>query len=169
MAVQEILLLGNPLLWEPAREVLAFAAPETRATVEDLGETLADFRLRHGFGRAIAAPQIGRRERIIFVNMADGSFGPAPLINPRLIRASAEMIELWDDCFSFPDLLVRVRRHLEIEVAYQDRDGGRHTLVARQDLAELLQHEMDHLDGILATDRAIDSRSLALRRTIFDH
>ncbi len=168
MAVREILLLGNPLLREPAREVLAFAAAETRSTIDDLGETLADFRLRHGFGRAIAAPQIGRRERIIFVNMADGSFGPAPLINPRLLRASEELIELWDDCFSFPDLLVRVRRHLEIEVEYQDPHGSRQTLIARQDLAELLQHEMDHLDGILATDRAIDSRSLALRQTIFN-
>ena len=167
MAVQEILLLGNPLLREPALEVDDFAAGGTTETIADLGETLADFRLRHGFGRAIAAPQIGRRERIIFVNMADGSFGPAPLINPRIVRGSQEMIELWDDCFSFPDLLVRVRRHLEIEVGYQDAAGLPRHLVARQDLAELLQHEIDHLDGILATDRAIDSRSLALRQTIF--
>lgn len=165
MAVQEILLLGNELLWQPSVAVEC-GAPEVGETVVDLGETLADFRLRHGFGRAIAAPQIGRSQRIIFVSMGDGTFGPAPLINPQIVRASTEMIELWDDCFSFPDLLVRVRRHLEIEVQYDSPAGDRQSLVARGDLSELLQHEIDHLDGILATDRAIDHRSLALSRTI---
>jgi peptide deformylase len=76
------------------------------------------------------------------------------------------MIELWDDCFSFPDLMVRVRRHLEIEVEYEDLAGGSHSLVARDDLSELLQHEIDHLDGVLATDRAIDRRSFGLSRQL---
>ncbi|MFN7624188.1 MAG: peptide deformylase, partial [Acidobacteriota bacterium] len=128
--------------------------------------TLADFRLRQGFGRAIAAPQIGVAARMIFVRMHDGRFGPAPLINPHIVRASEEMIELWDDCFSFPDLLVRVARHREIEVEYQDEEAQIRRVVARDDLAELLQHEIDHLDGILATDRAIGPRSLAIRATI---
>jgi peptide deformylase len=177
MAVQEILLLGNEQLWQPSAAVERAVTPEVRETVADLGDTLADFRLRHGFGRAIAAPQIGRQLRIIFVNMQSGAttlnaardagtFGPAPLINPRIVRASPEMIELWDDCFSFPDLMVRVRRHLEIEVEYEDLAGGSHSLVARDDLSELLQHEIDHLDGVLATDRAIDRRSFGLSRQL---
>ena len=180
MAVREILLLGNEQLWQPSTAVDRPGAPEVRETVTDLGETLADFRLRNGFGRAIAAPQIGRQLRIIFVNMQTGTmglnglsslkdagtFGPAPLINPRIVRASPEMIELWDDCFSFPDLMVRVRRHLEIEVEYEDLAGGSRSLVAREDLSELLQHEIDHLDGVLATDRAIDRRSFALSRQL---
>lgn len=166
MAVREILLLGNPLLWRPAAPVADACAAETREIVRDLGDTLADFRLRHGFGRAIAAPQIGVPARMIFVRMHDGRFGPAPLINPHVVRASEEMIELWDDCFSFPDLLVRVARHREIEVEYQDEGSQLRRIVARDDLAELLQHEIDHLDGILATDRAIDQRSLAIRSTI---
>jgi peptide deformylase len=180
MAVREILLLGNEQLWQPSAAVERAGAPEVRETVTDLGETLADFRLRHGFGRAIAAPQIGRPLRIIFLNMQTstvglnglsslkdaGAFGPAPLINPRIVRASPEMIELWDDCFSFPDLMVRVRRHLEIEVEYEDLAGGSRSLVAREDLSELLQHEIDHLDGVLATDRAIDRRSFALSRQL---
>lgn len=163
MAIREILLLGDPLLWCPAAPVEDPARAETRQTVQDLGETLADFRLRQGFGRAIAATQIGVGARILFVNMNDGSFGPTPLINPRIIRASEEMIELWDDCFSFPDLLVRVARHREIEVEYQDGRAQTCRVTARDDLAELLQHEIDHLDGILATDRAIDQRSFAIR------
>ena len=168
MAVREILLLGNPDLWRSAALVSHPAAPASREVVRDLGETLADFRLRHGFGRAIAAPQIGHAARIIFVNMHDGSFGPTPLINPRLLRASEEMIELWDDCFSFPDLLVRVARHREIEVEYQDAEARTHRVTARDDLSELLQHELDHLDGILATDRAVDRRAFAIRSTILN-
>jgi peptide deformylase len=163
MAVREILLLGNPQLWQPSSIVSDVQTGETREIINDLAATLSDFRQRQGFGRAIAAPQIGAHQRILFVTMNDGSFGPAPLINPQIIRASNEMMELWDDCFSFPDLMVRVRRHAEIEVSYTDERGEQQTVAARGDLSELLQHEIDHLDGILATDRAIDARSFALR------
>jgi peptide deformylase len=76
-------------------------------------------------------------------------------------------MELWDDCFSLPNLLVRVRRHLEIDVSFTDQHGVERQLTARNDLSELLQHEIDHLEGILATDRAIDNRSLAMRSEIF--
>lgn len=165
MPVREILLLGNPQLWQPSAEITAIQTPETRALITDLADTLADFRLRNGFGRAIAAPQIGAPQRMLFVNLRDGST-PFPLINPHIVRASYEQMELWDDCFSLPNLLVRVRRHIEIDVRYVDQDGQEQLLTATDDLSELLQHEIDHLDGILATDRALDSRSLALRSEI---
>jgi len=163
MPVREILLLGNPQLWQPSQRVTDVRATETRGIISDLAATLADFRAGHGFGRAIAAPQIGAHRRVLFVNMNDGSFGPAPLVNPQVVRASNEMMVLWDDCFSFPELMVRVRRHVEIDVAYLDESGESKLITARGDLSELLQHEIDHLDGILATDRAIDARSFALR------
>ena len=166
MPAREILLLGNPLLWQPSEAVTDVRATETREIISDLAATLADFRAGHGFGRAIAAPQIGAHHRVLFVNMNDGSFGPAPLINPQVVRASSEMMELWDDCFSFPELMVRVRRHVEIDVAYLDESGESKLVTARGDLSELLQHEIDHLDGILATDRAIDARSFALRSEV---
>lgn len=162
MAVREILLLGNPQLWQPSALVTDVRARETQEIISDLAATLADFRARQGFGRAIAAPQIGAQQRMIFVNMGE----PLPLINPSIVRASSEMMELWDDCFSFPDLMVRVRRHVEIEVRYTDAYGATHLLTANNDLSELLQHEIDHLDGILATDRAIDARSFALRSEV---
>jgi peptide deformylase len=163
MAVREILLLGNLQLWQPSSVVTDVHATETREIIGDLAATLADFCQRQGFGRAIAAPQIGAHRRILFVKMTDGSFGPAPLINPKIIRASDDMMELWDDCFSFPDLMVRVRRHVEIDVRFTDEHDHSQIITARGDLSELLQHEIDHLDGILATDRAIDARSFALR------
>jgi len=166
MAVRDILLLGNPLLRRLSEPVSEIGSGETREIVADLASTLADFRYRQGFGRAIAAPQIGRHRRILFVNMNDGAFGPAPLINPEIVRAGHEMMELWDDCFSFPDLMVRVRRHVEVDVRYQDESGATRVITARGDLSELLQHEIDHLDGILAVDRAIDKHSLAMRSEI---
>jgi peptide deformylase len=162
MPVREILLLGNERLWQPSAIIADVRSRQTRETIRDLAETLGDFRARHGFGRAIAAPQIGIQSRIIFVRMD----APLPLVNPVITEASAEMMELWDDCFSFPDLMVRVRRHRKITVSFQNEQGIAQTLTAQGDLSELLQHEIDHLDGILAVDRAIDARSLALRREI---
>jgi peptide deformylase len=166
MPVREILVLGNPQLWQPSQAVSEARSSETQNIVADLADTLADFRLRNGFGRAIAAPQVGQARRVLFVNLRDGS-DPFALINPRIVRASFEMMELWDDCFSLPNLMVRVRRHVEIEVSFSDQHGAERCLTARNDLSELLQHEIDHLEGLLATDRAIDSRSLALRSEIF--
>jgi peptide deformylase len=165
MAVREILLLGNPQLWQPSETVSAIHSPETKDLISDLADTLADFRLRNGFGRAIAAPQIGEQRRVLFVNMRDGS-EPFALINPQIVRASYEQMELWDDCFSLPNLMVRVRWHLEIDVRFLDQHGEQRLLTARDDLSELLQHEIDHLEGILATDRAIDSRSFAMRSEV---
>lgn len=165
MSVCEILQLGNPLLWQKSAPIAAPSAPETARTVADLAATLDDFRNRQGFGRAIAAPQIGRLERIIFVRLAEIGLA-RPLINPEITAHSEEMFELWDDCFSFPDLMVRLRRHTRITVDYQDERGASQQWSVEGDLSELLQHEIDHLDGILAVNRAIDSRSLALRSEI---
>lgn len=158
MSVRPILLLGNPLLWTPS----APADPQSRETREvlaDLGATLAEFREKKGFGRAIAAPQIGKLVRVVFMNVGE----QRALLNPRITWQSDEQMELWDDCFSFPELMVRVRRSAEVNVVYQDEHGVERELRAKHQLAELLQHEIDHLDGILATDRAVDGRSLAMR------
>jgi len=115
--------------------------------------------LRYGFGRGIAAPQIGVTRRIIFVRIDK----PIVLVNPQIKKRSKEKMILWDDCFSFRDILVKVERHVKISVDYQDGLGNPQRLEAVGGLAELLQHELDHLDGILAVDRAIDSRHIILR------
>lgn len=162
MAIREILLLGNPKLWRPSEIVTDIHSSETREIIRDLSETLENFRHQKGFGRAIAAPQIGAHKRIIFVNTGE----PLALINPQITQSSRAEMELWDDCFSFPDLMVRVRRNVEITVSYQDEYGTEQQITVQNDLSELLQHEIDHLDGILATDRAIDARSFALRSEV---
>ncbi len=73
------------------------------------------------------------------------------------------MIELWDDCFSLPNLMIRVRRNRMIRVSYSDERGQRQVIEAEGDLSELLQHEIDHLDGILAIERAISPHALSTR------
>jgi len=162
MAVKGILKLGDPVLWRKGALIKSVTTPETVKSIRDLRDTLADFRKRNGFGRGIAAPQIGVLKRIIYVNFPkekiDGAF-----INPKIIKKSKAKIKLWDDCFSFPGLLVKVERAKEIAVAYLDELGKKRTIIADGGLSELLQHEIDHLDGILAVERAINGKSFALR------
>jgi peptide deformylase len=148
--VPPILVLGDPRLRVRCAPVEAVDAAE----LAQLAAALAAARARLGFGRAIAAPQIGLARRIVMVDLGAGAF---PLINPEITWRSDELFELWDDCFSVPDRLVRVRRHRSISLAFRD-----HALRPRvwralpAELAELLQHEIDHLDGVLMVDRAID-------------
>lgn len=129
-----------------------FTEPELRGDVAALHATLNDFCERMGFGRAIAAPQIGVLKRLIAMNLGAG---PVTIINPQITHQSAEMFDVWDDCLSIPDVVVRVQRHSGISLTYQDEQGRtREWANLPPDLAELLQHEIDHLDGILMTDRA---------------
>lgn len=159
MPVHEILQLGNPTLRAKCKPVKMFGTERLNALTADLRDTLYDFRTRNGFGRGIAAPQIGVSERVIFIHVDE----PLTLINPLITRHSRRMMTLWDDCFSFPDLLVKVKRSLLIEVRYQDVLGKRRTLKAGEGLSELLQHEIDHLNGVLAVDRALDTKHIVLR------
>lgn len=155
MAVQRIRQLGDPLLRQTSLPV-----PPAQASFDDLRDTLHRFQQDHGFGRGISAVQVGRLERLLYLELDGATY---ELINPEYVSSSAEQFELWDDCFSFPDLLVRVKRSLSCRIRYQHPDGSWRELVADGPLSELLQHEMDHLDGILAIDRAIDRHSFSTR------
>jgi len=163
MSVREIVQLGNPLLWEKSAPVEDVRTAHTASLIRDLDDTLKDFRKTHGFGRGIAAPQIGVLKRVIFVRMQPAGFEGA-LINPKIILEDQRREERWDDCFSFPGLMVRVSRAAYIEVNYIDEAGHRQHLKADGDLAELLQHEIDHLDGILIIDRAVSPKAFATRK-----
>lgn len=153
--------LGDPRLRWPSRPVPDARAPDVRALLERLHAVLADFRARHGFGRAISAPQLGRRVRVVAFDLGRG---PRALINPRITGASGATFTLWDDCLCFPDLLVRVRRARSITLEFEDERGHarRWSDLALAE-AELFQHELDHLDGVLAVDHAVDAESLVTR------
>jgi peptide deformylase len=162
MSIRRIRLLGDPILRKKCSRVGRVSGPRVRRTIRDLRDTLADFRKRMGFGRGIAAPQIGIARRIIYLEF--GYHGA--MIDPVITRRSTSTFSLLDDCFSFPDLLVRLKRHTSIDVSFTDADGVRQRLVARGPLSELIQHEVDHVNGILAVDRAASPRDLVLRGSL---
>jgi peptide deformylase len=157
--VKEVLLLGNSKLYEISRSVERNELPTLKEVVNDLHDTLMDFKQRYGVGRAIAAPQIGVMKRMIYMYIDN----PVVFINPVLQNKSKEMMRVWDDCMCFPDLLVKVERHKTCTISYRDLDWNEQKTQLEGDLSELLQHEYDHLDGILAVSRAVDEHSFALR------
>jgi len=163
MAIRTVLQLGDPGLRMTAERVQDPTAAEIRSLVEDLSDTLAYWKATTGYGRAIAAPQIGANLRVIFLQLPGAE--PWPLVNPEVAERSAEKIVVWDACLSFLSIFMQVERHREIQVRYQDLLGEWHEIQAREErnLSELLQHEIDHLDGILAVDRITDIRTLCTR------
>ena len=159
MGAKEILLLGNPKLFEKSHPVQESELTYAQLVGKNLRATMAAFRHKHGWGRAIAAPQIGVMKQIIYMEFGS----PELFINPVLTELSANMIELWDDCMSFPDILVKVKRHESCRISYRDSSWHEKTRVIKGAESELLQHEIDHLHGILATMQAVDNSQIALR------
>jgi peptide deformylase len=163
MAVRPVLQLGNPKLREVALAVSDPTAAGIKALVGDLADTLAHWRGTTGYGRAIAAPQLGVNARVVFLQLPGED--PWPFINPAICGRSEEKVVVWDCCLSFLSIFMQVERHREINVRYQDLQGNSCELRAGDDrnLSELLQHEIDHLDGVLCVDRITDIRSLCAR------
>ena len=157
---REILLLGNPALYEISEEVKEEELELLRQVFEDMFDCIRGIRRDYGFGRAIAAPQIGINKRLICM-LTDQ---PRVIINPTLEPVGDELMELWDDCMSFPKLLVRVRRCRRCILRYRDENWQPQELLMEDGMSELIQHEYDHLNGILATMRAVDSKSFAMKK-----
>ena len=160
MQLDDMLMLGNPLLNEVCEPVKQAELLQVREWVQGLDSIILQVQEKFGFGRAVSAPQMGIPKRLVCMHIDR----PVAMINPELFDLSEEMFELWDDCMSFPNLLVRVRRHKACKLRFRDIEWQEHIWDLSDDLSELMQHEVDHLDGILATDRAINPRSLKWRR-----
>ncbi len=157
MKTDKILKLGNPLLYEVSSPVTKAELPEVEKYAKELDELILEYRSLYNAGRAIAAPQIGYMKRVICMHIDK----PQVLINPELFDKSQDLIELWDDCMSFPGLLVKVRRHKSCRIKFRDLNWEEHEWFLEDDLSELLQHEYDHLNGILATQRVINGQGFA--------
>jgi peptide deformylase len=163
MPIRPVLQLGNPLLRQKAARVEDSTSPEIRDLVQDLADTLAHWRSVTGYGRAIAAPQLGELQRVIFLKLPRAE--PWPLINPEIIEASEEKIIVWDACLSFLSIFMQVERHRKVTLRYQNLNGETLQFAAGDDrnVSELVQHEIDHLDGILAIDRVVDVKTICTR------
>lgn len=165
MAVRSILRLGNPDLLKVSAPVADPTAPEIRALVEDMRDTLDDVA-----GIGLAAPQIGVPLRVVLYCLpphripAGAKVDPIPwtaMINP-VIEPEGDDIRLaWERCLSLPGLYAKVPRHNAITISFQTLDGKKVTQRWRGYVAMLLQHECDHLDGILYPSRMKDPMDLA--------
>lgn len=160
MSVHPVRLLGDPILRASCEPITNPGSMAARVVVDDLTETLRELKTRQGFGRGLSAPQIGAPVRIVYIEIDR----PWVLINPEIIDVGNEDFSVWDDCFSIPDLLVRVSRAYRIRLRYQDVKGESHTADLEGEVAELVQHEVDHLDGVLIVDRPHGLDPFCLRR-----
>ncbi len=161
MAIRRIRQLGDPILRVRCERVQDPKSPSVRLVADDLRDTLRAARTKYKMGRALAAPQIGAPVRVVFVEIKGKQRWI--LVNPEITDVGSEDFLVWDDCFSFPNLFVRVTRAYRATLAYQDLEGESHTMELEGPMAELLQHEIDHLDGILAVDRASGLDPFAFR------
>jgi peptide deformylase len=142
--------------------VIDFETPEFQQSSLRLKRGLEQFRAEYGFGRAISAPQIGIFQRIIAMNLGQGPF---LVVNPEITWKSDDLFTMWDDCMSFPWLMVRVRRHVRVDLTFQSERGDLEEWNKReQAISELIQHEIDHLNGILAVDHALDRDAIIARK-----
>jgi peptide deformylase len=131
-----------------------------RNLARDLHDTLSDVA-----GVGLAAPQVGVLERVVAVRVPEGYLGEdqpeivLTLVNPEIVQASGEQYGP-EGCLSLPDLVADVPRANKVTVRTLDLDGNRQRIHAEGEFARIFQHEIDHLDGILFTDRVIDPGSV---------
>jgi peptide deformylase len=156
--LNDLLQLGNPNLYEKSEDVLFEELSQVKGWVADLDNVMKGIREKYNFGRGIAAPQLGNMKRLIYINIDK----PLIILNPSLENLSQETFELWDDCMCFPGLYVRVKRHKSLVLKYLDENFQPQELYAEDAMAELIQHEYDHLEGVLCTMRAVDDKSFKI-------
>ena len=145
MAIRKIVLVPDPILKEKARPVTKFTE-RLHKLLDDMAETMYD-----APGVGLASPQVGISKRVIVVD--DGN-GLIEAVNPELFDKEGEQLAPPEGCLSIPGLLGEVRRAEKVRLKAQDRQGKFFELQAEGYLARILQHEVDHLNGILFTDIA---------------
>jgi len=153
MAILKIARMGHPILGQRAEEIDDVFAPEVRRLLADMLDTLAD-----ADGAGLAAPQVHVPKRLVLFRVGDARAGEEPsdeavpltvLINPVIEPQSAEMEPGWEACLSLPGMMGEVPRHTEIRYSGLDINGDPLSRIATGFHARVVQHECDHLDGIL--------------------
>ena len=154
MSILKVARMGHPVLRATAKAVerSAVTSPAIQKLIDDMMETMAEY---HGVG--LAAPQVHEGLRLFVASLdterTEEPSAPMAIINPEITPVGTEMQEDWEGCLSIPDIRGKVPRPYEIRVRALDRDGERIELRARGFSARVIQHETDHLDGILFFDR----------------
>ncbi|HEX2963745.1 MAG TPA: peptide deformylase [Ignavibacteriales bacterium] len=143
----KIVRFGEPVLRETAKPVTVF-----HHKLHELVDSLTDTLFRSEDGAAIAAPQIGVSKRIVVIDYEDEYL---ELLNPEILSSSGEQTD-YEGCLSFPGFIGNVPRAETVKVKYQDRNGNEIVIERSGNMARCLQHEIDHLDGILFIDKVTD-------------
>jgi peptide deformylase len=169
MAVRRVLKMGDPLLYRRADPVVAFDTPDLNALITDMFDTMAAMN-----GAGLAAPQIGVSQRVVIfgieANPRYPHAEPVPmtvLINPELEPLGEEMEEGWEGCLSVPGLRGLVNRFRQLRYTGFDPMGNRIDRTVSDFHARVVQHECDHLDGILYPMRLKDIRLLGYEDALF--
>jgi peptide deformylase len=153
MAILKVARMGHPVLRTLARplERAEIKSPAIQKLIDDMIDTMEEYR-----GVGLAGPQIHEGLRLFVAKLDandDDDGEPIAVINPEITVVDSEIVEDWEGCLSIPDIRGRVPRAREIKVVGFDRRGDRIELRAHDFPARIIQHETDHLDGILFFDR----------------
>jgi peptide deformylase len=167
--IREVLRMGDPRLLEVAKPVDAFGTPELLALIEDMRDTMA-----HLNGAGLAAPQIGVGLRVVLFGVQSNPRYPdaeevpdTVLINPTLTPVDAEQEEGWEGCLSVPGMRGLVPRFTHLRYQGYDAHGGRIDRTVGGFHARVVQHETDHLDGILYPMRIRDLANFGFVDVLF--
>ena len=172
MAILKIARMGNPVLKEIAAPVEDPTAPEIAALIEDMKDTLDDIA-----GAGLAAPQVYVSKRVVLYRILPGRIPPGAdqepigwtaLVNPVITPTTEERRHNWERCLSIPGLHGKVARYTRIRCAYRDLAGAEVEIEAKGFHAMVLQHECDHLDGILYPMRMDDLSLLSFNSELGD-
>ncbi len=166
MSILKVARMGHPALRAKARplEKADLKSAAVQKLIDDMIDTMVEY---HGVG--LAAPQVHEGLRIFVASLdveddetPDSDPEPIALINPEITVVGSDGVEDWEGCLSIPDVRGRVPRAREIRLRALDRNGGRLELKAHDFPARVMQHETDHLDGVLFFDRMRSFESLTL-------
>lgn len=160
MSILKVSRMGHPVLRDKARALdpREIKNPVVQKLIDDMMETMVEY---HGVG--LAAPQVHEGLRLFVAALDSGESDestPIALINPEIAPIGAETVDDWEGCLSIPDIRGKVPRAREIRVKGWDRKGDRIELRAANFSARVIQHETDHLDGILFFDRMTSFETL---------
>jgi peptide deformylase len=167
--IREVLRMGDPRLLEAAKPVAQFGTPELEALLADLRDTMA-----HLNGAGLAAPQIGVGLRVVIFGVQANPRYPhveavpdTVLINPKLEPLAADQEEDWEGCLSVPGMRGMVPRYRHLRYSGCDETGRRFERAVEGFHARVVQHECDHLDGILYPMRVRDFRKFGFIEALF--
>ena len=169
MAAREVLRMGHPVLREKAKPIEATGTPELRQLVADMKETMA---AKNGAG--LAAPQIGVSQRIVIFGVEKNPRYPdaedvpfTVLVNPKITLLTRDVESDWEGCLSVPGMRGVVPRYTKLRYTGTDEEGNPIDRVAEGFHARVVQHECDHLDGILYPQRMQDMATFGFTKELF--